>query len=57
MIGLYSKRFSPWWGWHWQHERDCRTETAHGWLAIFSEDEPAITFVLSTKNLRNQRAD
>lgn len=46
---LWSLRWTPARGRHWQLERECSQETAADWLAIFQTDEPETEFRLSLK--------
>jgi len=46
---LWSRRWTPARGAHWQLERECLPETAQAWLAVFQADEPDIRFQLSEK--------
>lgn len=46
-IGLWSLRWSAAKGEHWRHERQCLPDAGEGWLALYREDEPDVTFTLS----------
>jgi len=46
-LWLWSRRFTTAKGWHWKKERACTDKTGHLWAAIFKQDEPEITFVVS----------
>ena len=46
---LYSKRFTPARGWHWELERGCNISTANDWLEVFQKDEPTVEFKISKK--------
>lgn len=37
---------------YWVMERECSTDTAHEWLAIFQNDEPAKKFKISKNKPR-----
>jgi hypothetical protein len=46
---LFSLRFTPAKGWHWQHERDCAVHEAQAWLEVYRKDEPPTTFVVRAR--------
>ncbi len=45
MIKIWSLRFSPAKGNHWQLERECAEDTIQQWLAVFRADEPNVCFI------------
>ena len=49
MLKLWSLRFTPAKGWHWKMERDCATDSADQWVAMFQADEPHVQFKVSAK--------
>ena len=46
---IWSRRFTPARGNHWQEERACRESDAQAWLAIFRDDEPGVCFVAAAR--------
>lgn len=49
MLKLWSLRFTPAQGWHWKLERDCASENAEQWVAMFQSDEPGVQFKVNAK--------
>lgn len=50
---LWSYRNSPARGAFWHAERDVTPDTAEGWLTVFRQDEPGVTFVLAEHKPRH----
>jgi hypothetical protein len=50
---IWSRRYNPAKGNHWQLERDSTEENAQAWLKIFRDDEPGVLFLASVRKPAN----
>lgn len=50
---IWSRRFTPARGNHWQEERSCNEADVQAWLAIFRGDEPGVIFVAQVRKPAN----